>query len=222
VGRVGRPTTRRDPEFAGRVVSGLNVESFAGPWAQASRLPICETEPIASSTRRTPLPQTPTPNRRDGDAAAARRDDGAELQIRRSLLLIDDVRLRRECLLHLLSAELPDFDVAAATTTQSVESWPDAAPDIILVSEPAVGDDGRSRIGEIIAAANGAPVLLLTDSASNEAAASGPGVVGQFPSACGAAVLIAAIQLALAGGRFQISARPEAAAASRRGHGAAR
>lgn len=206
-------------------MSGLNVESFAGPWAQASCLPVCETERSASSKGRTLLPQAPAPNRREGDAAAARRDDGAELQSRRrrSLLLIDDVRLRRECLLHLLSAELPDFEVAAATTTQSVECWPGAAPDIILVSEAAVEDDGRSRIGTIIAAANGAPVLLLTDSASDGAAvASEPGVVGQFPSACGAAVLIAAIQLALAGGRFQISAQPEAAAAARRGHGAAR
>jgi CheY-like chemotaxis protein len=198
----------------------LNVESFAGPWAQA---PICQTEPIGSSTRRSPLPQAPAPNGLDGDAEAARRNDRAEIQSRRSLLLIDDVRLRRECLFHLLSAELPDFNVAAATTAQSAESWPGAAPNVILVSEPAVGEDGRWRIGEIIAAANGAPVLLLTDSVSDDAAAaSEPGIVGQFPSACGAAVLIAAIQLALAGGRFQISARPEAAAASCRGHGAAR
>jgi DNA-binding NarL/FixJ family response regulator len=103
-----------------------------------------------------------------------------------------------------------------------VQHASDAAP-ADARAEPAVGDDGRSQIGEIIAAANGAPVLLLTDSVSDgAAAASEPGVAGQFPSACGAAVLIAAIQLALAGGRFQISARPEATAASRRGHCAAR
>jgi len=201
----------------------LNVGSSLDPFAQASRLPICESDPIVSGAPWTPFTQTPASKRRDRDAAAAGRDDSAEPQCRRSLLLIDDVRLRRECLLHLLSAELPDFDVVAATTTQPVDSWPGAAPDLVLVSEPAVGDDGRSRIGEIIVAANGAPVLLLTDAESEDAAAaSEPGVVGQFPSACGAAVLIAAIQLALAGGRFQLSARPEAAAASRRGRGASR
>ena len=48
---------------------------------------------------------------------------------------------------------------------------------------------------------------MLTDAENGDdtATASEFGVVGQFPSTCGAAVLIAAIRLALAGGRFQNS-----------------
>jgi DNA-binding NarL/FixJ family response regulator len=199
----------------------LYVESFAGQWARDR--PVAEPVAIASSSPRPPLSQTPPPGRSSADAAATLRDDSVDFHCRRTLLLIDGVRLRRECLLHLLSAELPDFDVIGVATTQPSESWSAAAPHIVLFSAPATGADSRSRLDEIVAAANGAPVLLLTESEACDGAtaASEPGVVGQFPSACGAAVLIAAIRLALAGGRFQLSARPEAAADLRHGNGAA-
>jgi hypothetical protein len=204
------------------MVSGLCVESFAGQWARGR--PVVEPVAIASSSPRLPLSQTRAQNKIDADAAATLRDDSVELPCRRAMLLIDDVRLRRECLLHLLSAELPDFDVIGVETTQPFESWSAAALDIVLVSAPTIGADGRSRLGEIVAAANRAPVLLLTDSEEGDGAtaASALSVVGQFPSTCGAAVLIAAIRLALAGGRFQIPARTEAGADLRHSHGATR
>ena len=138
-----------------------------------------------------------------------RDDDSAERRAIGTLLLIDDVRLRRECLFHLLSAELPDFDVLAFATTQPPETWAAASPDVVLASAPSSGADDGLPIGEIVAAANGAPVLLLTESESDGETpiVDEPGVAGRFPMACGSDHLIAAIQLVLAGGRFQIPVR---------------
>jgi len=150
------------------------------------------------------------PRRRIGDEGATTRDDdGAEPLPSRTLLLIDDVRLWRECLFHVLSAELPDFDVLAFATTWPPETWAAASPDIVLAREPSGDSDDGLPIGEIVAAANGAPVLLLTESDSDDdaPAADEPGVAGRFPAACGSDLLIAAIQLVLAGGRFQIPVR---------------
>ena len=139
-------------------------------------------------------------------------------------MLIDDVRLRRECLFHLLSAELPDFDVLAFGTTQPPETWAAASQEIVLASAASSGCGDGLPISEIAAAANGAPVLLLTESESDDDApgADEPGVAGRFPMACGTALLIAAIQLALAGGRFQIPVRPMGKAAWRPHSGATR
>ena len=126
-------------------------------------------------------------------------------------MLIDDVRLRRECLYHLLRAELPDFDVLAFGTTQPPETWAAASPDVVLVSAASSDSGDGLPIGEIAAATNGAPVLLLTEAEGDDDAPPGadePGVAGRFPTACGIALLIAAIQLVLAGGRFQIPVRP--------------
>jgi len=120
-----------------------------------------------------------------------------------SLLLIDDVRLRRECLLHLLSIQLPDFEVTAAPQGASLESLATGAPNLVVLTAAA---SGAKPIGEIVAAARGAPVLLLADTSSDEGARTEDeaGVAGRFPTACGASLLIAAIRLVLAGGRFRI------------------
>ncbi len=158
--------------------------------------------------RHRPPPPANPPRRRTGDeGAATTRDD--DPRPTRTLLLIDDIRLRRECLFHLLSAELPDFDVLAFATTQPPETWAAASPDVVLARAPSGDSDDGLPIGEIVAAANGAPVLLLTESNSDGDApgADEPGVAGRFPTACGSDLLIAAIQLVLAGGRFQIPVR---------------
>jgi len=143
---------------------------------------------------------------------AERTDGPFESQRTRTLLLIDDLRLRRECLFHLLSAELPELEVAAVASSPPFEKWLAQSPNIILVT--ARGDE-RQKIGEIVAASKGVPVLLLVESESDEdwRAANEPAVAGRFPTAHGSALLIAAIQLVLAGGRFQI---PVPSAAPRR------
>ncbi len=200
----------------------MNATSLNGQSAPV-RGPSAVESTIGFGRHHPPPPANP-PRRRIGDeSAATTRDDDAEPRPTRTLLLIDDVRLRRECLFHLLSAELPNFDVLAFATTQPPETWATAFPDIVLASAPSsVSDDGLP-IGEIVAAANGAPVLLLTESDNDDAApaADEPGVAGRFPTACGSDLLIAAIQLVLAGGRFQIPTRAAGKTAWRPHSGAA-
>ena len=167
-------------------------------------------------------PPATAPRRRIGDKVSTRDDEDAEPRPTRTLLLIDDVRLRRECLFHLLSAELPDFDVLAFATTQPPETWAAASVDIVLVSAASSNSGDGPPISEIVAAANGAPVLLLSESESDDNArtADEPGVAGRFPTACGSDLLIAAIQLVLAGGRFHIPGRAAVKAAWRPHSGA--
>jgi DNA-binding NarL/FixJ family response regulator len=197
-------------------VSSISVTSLNG-----QPLPARAQTAVEFGRHRPPPLATP-PRRRIGDEVSTRDDEDAEPRPTRTLLLIDDVRLRRECLFRLLSAELPDFDVLAFATTQPPETWAATSPDIVLANAPS-GDSGDGLpIGEIVAAANGAPVLLLTESEGDHAApaAEESGVAGRFPSACGTELLIAAIQLVLAGGRFQIPARPASKMAWRPNSGA--
>jgi hypothetical protein len=194
-------------------VSGLNVTSLNGQSAQARGASKAEFATIGLGHHRSPPVETrPRPRSGEEPAAATRDEDGVESRPTRTLLLIDDVRLRRECLFHLLSAELPDFNVLAVAPAEPFETWMAASPDVILVNAPT---SGLQQIGKIVAAANGAPVLLLTESGGSAQAADEPGVAGRFPTACGTSLLIAAIQLVLAGGRFQIPAERVATTTSR-------
>jgi hypothetical protein len=173
--------------------------------------------------RHRPPPLATTLRRRIGDegAATTRDDDSAEPRPTRTLLLIDDVRLRRECLFHLLSAELLDFDVLAFATPPPPETWAAASPDVVLASAPSGVSDAGLPISQIVAAANGANVLLLTESESDDdVPVEEPGVAGRFPTSCGSELLIAAIQLVLAGGRFQIPIRAAGKTAWRQHSGA--
>jgi len=168
--------------------------------------------PLADSTvgfgrHQPPFPANPPRRRIADDRPTTSDDERGEVPPARTLLLIDDVRLRRECLFHLLSAELPEFGVVACGTAQPPETWAAARPEIVLAREPSgIPGDGLP-IGQIVAAANGAPVLLLTESDGGASEAYEPGVAGRFPAACGSDLLIAAIRLVLAGGRFQIPIR---------------
>jgi hypothetical protein len=204
------------------VVSGISVTNLNGPSASVRRLSAGES--TIEFGRHPPPPLATTPRRRIGDEGAAtmREEDGVEPRANRTLLLIDDVRLRRECLFHLLRAELPDFDVLAFATPPPPETWAAESPDIVLASASASGRDDGLPIGEIVAAANGAPVLLLMELEGDHdaPAADEPGVAGRFPTACGSDLLIAAIQLVLAGGRFQIPVRAACKAAWRSHSGA--
>ena len=139
----------------------------------------------------------------------------------KSLLLVDGVRLRRECLIHLLSAELPDFEIVAVASARPAEVWRAARPNIVVVNAPPFGGLPVGEIEEI-GAATTAPVLLLSEAENGFSAdqAAEFGVAGVFPATCGSSLLIAAIQLVLAGGRVQIPARPPAVLSSRIGRGA--
>ena len=174
-------------------MSGMNVTSSERPVGACARA--ITVESAIGFGRHRPPPLATPPRRRIGDERATRDDEDAEPRPTRTLLLIDDVRLRRECLFHLLSAELPDFEVLAFATTQPPETWAAASPDVVLASAPSSNTGDGLPIGEIVAAANGAPVLLLTESEGDDdaRAADEPGVAGRFPTACGSDLLIAAI-----------------------------
>jgi DNA-binding NarL/FixJ family response regulator len=158
----------------------------------------------------------------DNGGASPEPDEApASAPAHKTLLLVDGVRLRRECLIHLLSAELPDFEIVAVASARPSEVWRTAGPEIVLVNAPPFGG---LPIGEIeeIGAATTAPVLLLSEAESgfNADQAAEFGVAGVFPATCGSSLLIAAIQLVLAGGRVQIPARRPAILPSRIGRGA--
>jgi hypothetical protein len=112
-------------------VSGISVTNLNGQPPPARAQTAHESTVNGFGRHR---PPATAPRRRIGDKVSTRDDEDAEPRPTRTLLLIDDVRLRRECLFHLLSAELPDFDVLAFATTQPPETWAAASVDIVLVS----------------------------------------------------------------------------------------
>jgi DNA-binding NarL/FixJ family response regulator len=142
-------------------------------------------------------------------ATPKRKSAPASVPGHKTVLLIDDVRLRRECLTQLLSAELPSADVVAVGRARPWEARRAGAPDLVLIISPPLGEP---PIDEIVASVSGASLLLLSDSESdtNIDAEAEFGVAGSLPANCGAPLLIAAIQLVLAGGRVHIPAHPTA------------
>jgi CheY-like chemotaxis protein len=134
----------------------------------------------------------------------------------KTVLLIDDVRLRRECLTQLLSAELPSFDVVAVGRARPWEARRAGALDLVLIISSPLGEP---PIDEIVASVSGASLLLLSESESALSAETAAqfGVAGSLPANCGAPLLIAAIQLVLAGGRVHIPVHPAAVSQPRAG-----
>ena len=158
----------------------------------------------------------------DGGAAPAPAGAPASGPAHKTLLLVDGTRLRRECLAHLLGSVLPDFEIVAVASTRPPQALRAAPPDIVLFNAPPAGGPLIDEIEEIAAAAYGSPLLLLSESegAFDAGAAAELGVAGLFPPTYGASLLVAAIQLALAGGRIHMPVPPRVVSQSRLGRGA--
>ena len=174
-----------------------------------------------------PFPNAASPRDGESRASAAPAPEGALAAggSKKVLALIDGLRLRRECLAHLLRTRLPDFDVVVAAGVHPVDAWRMPRPDIVLLDAPVAPSNGRGpmqEIAEAVAAARDVPVLLLSDAGDplDADAAAKFGVAGLFPSNWETSLLIAAIQLVLAGGRFHIPANQPAASQSPLGDGA--
>jgi CheY-like chemotaxis protein len=125
------------------------------------------------------------------------------------LLLIDNVRLTRECLSHLLSTQLGDYEVVSVAHAQQVAETNAVRPDVVLLNVGAARlADGPllNDIATIFTATRRAPMLLLSEHGepSEESQAAEFGMVGLFPSTFGVSLLIAAIHLVVAGGQFHI------------------
>jgi CheY-like chemotaxis protein len=129
------------------------------------------------------------------------------------LMLVDSVRLTRECLTHLLTTQLGDFDVVSIAHAEQAAENSAFRPDVVLLNV------GSARLAEgpllndiatIFAATRRAPMLLLSEHGepAEESQAAEFGMVGLFPSTFGVSLLIAAIHLVVAGGQFHIPVNP--------------
>jgi DNA-binding NarL/FixJ family response regulator len=157
-----------------------------GPgWFEGSKAGVARDKSVASA-------ESPEPNRSAGHNL---------------LLLVDSVRLTRECTSHLLAMHLANYEIVSIAHVHEVEDLGDLRPDVALFnvrSRRIVDDALLQDIVAILSATNHAPILLLSEY-SNPAEASlavEVGVAGLFPTNCGVALLIAAIQLVAAGGQF--------------------
>jgi DNA-binding NarL/FixJ family response regulator len=146
----------------------------------------------------------------------------------KALLLIDGVRLTRECLSHLLTAQLGDYEIISVAHAQQAGECSAIRPDVVLLNAgPARLTEGslRDDIAAIFAATHDAPMLLLSEhgEASEESQAAECGLVGLFPSTFGVPLLVAAIHLVAAGGQFHIPVTPTRRSQTRlEGNGATR
>jgi DNA-binding NarL/FixJ family response regulator len=125
------------------------------------------------------------------------------------LLLIDGVRLTRECLSQLLTAQLGDYEIVSVAHAQQAGECSAFRPDVVLFNAGSARlTDGSllDDIATIFSATRRAPMLLLSEhgEASEENQAAEYGLVGLFPSTFGVSLLVAAIQLVAAGGQFHI------------------
>lgn len=135
----------------------------------------------------------------------------------KTLLIVDNVRLTRECLSHLLMTRLVDFEIISIADPQQLSQysvWPDV---VLLNSRGAHGKDGAllNEIGAIYAGSHRAPVLVLSENIEADAnEATEAGMASLFPSSWGVELLVAAISLVVAGGQF----RAPAIATNKSGH----
>ena len=130
-------------------------------------------------------------------------------QASKALLLVDSVRLTRECLSHLLSTHLPDFEIVSVPHAQLVTESNSGRPDVVLlnVGSMRVADGSLlDSVAAISASTRRAPMLLLTEHGepSEDIQAADFGMVGLFPLTFGVSLLIAAIYLVVAGGQFHV------------------
>ena len=140
----------------------------------------------------------------------------------KALLLIDNVTLTRECLTHLLAAELKDFEIISVVHPQQAAAC-GISPDVVLLNARASHRFDGALLGDIALTASAtypSPVLLLSDG-GDAAEAAECGLAGLLPSSCGVPLLIAAINLVVAGGQFRARnrRRPTTRAAARNGEG---
>lgn len=125
----------------------------------------------------------------------------------KTLLLIDNVRLSRECLVHLLQSQIPAYDVVSAASIKDAEKFLPLRPDAVLLnirSTKIIDAVFKKDILKILEETDKAPVLLLSDidDSSEACQAADTGLSGLFPSNFGIPLLIAAINLVIAGGKF--------------------
>lgn len=121
-----------------------------------------------------------------------------------SLLLVDAMRLSRDCIAQTLTASARDFIVAGLTSSGDIAA--EGQPDVVLFnlhSTPLSDHWATDNIAEI-RRRTGAPIVVISGVEDERSALYGVsmGLRGFVPASVDVGMLIAAIRLVLAGGTF--------------------
>jgi len=168
------------------LVSARSMEPSADPQLTAQKIAAC-LEP------------------RDVGAMIAA-DPSPHGRMSKSLLLVDALRLSRECLTHLLVSHLSEYDLLTLAHARLAGEG-DPRPDVVLLNARSahIYDAAlASEVSTLLALTHRAPILILSEHIDGHEGllAGESGIAGLFPMACSAALLIAAIRLVAAGGQF--------------------
>lgn len=122
----------------------------------------------------------------------------------RSCLICDDHALVRDALAGAIGRRWPDATIILAATFPEAWDKAAAAPDLCLADLTMPGADERDGIAGLRRAAPGMPLLVITGSHDDRLLLDliGGGVAGFVPKTSGTEIIMAAIDLILAGGRY--------------------
>jgi hypothetical protein len=125
----------------------------------------------------------------------------------KTLVLIDSVRLTRECLGYFLRSRLPQFEIQSFSYANNALSCLKRRPAVVVVNlqSALIGDNAaKAAIADVIGATRCPSVLALLDKTETPAAhqVTEAGAAGVLPNDCSASLLVAAIHLLIEGRRF--------------------
>jgi DNA-binding NarL/FixJ family response regulator len=122
----------------------------------------------------------------------------------RSCLICDDHQLVREALAGAVAHRWPDATIAQAGNFPEAWAKAAAAPDLCLADLTMPGAEERAGIAELRRVAPATPVLVITGSHDDRLLLDliADGVAGFVPKTSGTQIILAAIELVLAGGRY--------------------
>jgi len=121
-----------------------------------------------------------------------------------SCLICDDHQLVREALAGAVARRWPGATITQAASFPEAWDSAGAAPDLCLADLTMPGADEREGIAGLRRAAPSMPVLVITGSHDDRLLLDliADGVAGFVPKTSGTEIILAAIELVLAGGRY--------------------
>ena len=116
-----------------------------------------------------------------------------------SVLLVDPMRLMRDCLAQLLRSGAADIDVHGVASLENTAAGPEG-PDIILINAMPRREFLATVERQVAQLWPGVPVLVIYDEDGTlpQGESIRSGMAGVFPASLGATVLIATIRVILA------------------------
>jgi DNA-binding NarL/FixJ family response regulator len=122
----------------------------------------------------------------------------------RSCLICDDHALMRDALAMTVAARWPEAEIGTASTYPEAWSRSEAQPDLCLVDLVMPGATEREGVRELRARAPDAKLIVVTGSHDDELLLEllRSDIAGFVPKTSASEIIVAAIELALAGGRY--------------------